>query len=536
MRGGHHNNAIDHHAHNDHHSSPSLSVKRRWSVMPDNEDDKDTGLQGISDQHLLSRLLAQPQEQQTKLLRAIAQQLNFGHALFIHSILQNRLLTMPLLDGLPLSVLQQVLKNLDHKTLLSMAKCCREYERIILKRDNDISTDIWSAVVASERDGLADEFAHQMALSAQNITHMTVQDYLNGYKYARAVYRNWTLHLGRTTVVEIPGHRTVTDICADWQSERLFMAADDSIVRVYDYGQGGLHLRGVLSGHQGGVWCMQVVGDVLITGSTDRTIAVWNVRTMTKQVDLIGHSSTIRSLVVFEQFVISGSRDGVIRVWEWASGRCVYTLLGHSGSIRCLEVYKDKRSGESFIISGSYDETAIVWSLRTGKLVHRLCGHSGRIYALAVYKHFVFTAGMDHRVKKWNIQTGELLNDIYTSQTLIGMMCKHGRYLATGSTDGKVVVFDGDQDELLYTIQLDTANSQSAPSITSLSMNDQFLIVTSDSSAIVFALADGTQVHHLLDGAGTVWRGTSTEAVCIVAYQQDDSTRLLCADYRPIVK
>lgn len=532
MRGGNQNGD---------HSPPSLSVKRRWDMLstddgrrPDNSR-QEGRIEGVLDRDLLTRLLAQPQEQQTKMLRAMSETLDFGNALFIHALLEKRLLSMPLLAGLPRPILQHIFKRLDHKTLLAVACSCRDYERMVL-RDGDASADIWSAV-STKGDPIPDEIANWMAHSASNVTHLTVEDYINGYKYAKCLMRNWTLHLGRTSVVEIAGSRTVTDMCADWSSQRLFMAADDSIVRVYEYKTGGLQLRGVLSGHQGGVWCMQVVGDILITGSTDRTIAVWNVRSMAKQLDLIGHASTIRSLKVHDQYVISGSRDGVIRVWEWSTGRCVHCLLGHSGSIRCLDIYKDVRHNRSFVISGSYDETAIIWDLQSGRQLYKLEGHSGRLYALAVYKHFVFTAGMDHRVKKWNILTGECVHDIYTSQTLIGMMAQHGHYLATGSTDGKVCVFDGDRGELLYTIQIEPNNDNSIatpPSITSISMNDNFIIVTSDTSAYIFNLSDGTEVHHLVDGPGMVWRGATTEGACFIAYQQDDSTRLMAADYRPL--
>jgi F-box and WD-40 domain protein CDC4 len=496
---------------------------------------------GVTDHHLYNSLLSLSDEQKAKMLRAISQNLDFGNALFIHAFLEKRLLSMPLLNQLPRPALQQVFKHLDHQSLATLACCCREYEKFILS-GGDSSLDIWHHVCHRGIDRLPAEVTDWMVKRAANASHLTVYDFTSGYYYAHTLNRNWNLNLGRVSTIEIPGSRTVTDICADWTSQRLFMASDDSIVRVYEY-QNGLHLRGVLSGHQGGVWCMQAIGDLLITGSTDRTIAIWNVRSMNKQLELIGHGSTIRSLVIHQQYVISGSRDGIIRVWEWTTGRCVFTLSGHSGSIRCLSVYSNSRS--AYLISGSYDETAAVWSLDSGQLVHRLEGHSGRLYALSVYRHFIYTAGMDHRVKKWNIMTGECVCDILTSQTLIGMMSVHNDRLVTGSTDGKVCVFDCVRDELLFTIQIESSNSESIniqnqnnthppPAITSVSLNDSFVVVTSDCSAYIFSLLDGNEVHHIPDASGVVWRGTCTEGSCFIAYQKDDSTRLLAADYRPM--
>ena len=33
--------------------------------------------------------------------------------------------------------------------------------------------------------------------------------------------------------------------------------------------------------------------------------------------------------------LVSGSSDKTLKVWDVATGRCVATLKGHSGSVRC---------------------------------------------------------------------------------------------------------------------------------------------------------------------------------------------------------
>lgn len=77
--------------------------------------------------------------------------------------------------------------------------------------------------------------------------------------------------------------------------------------------------------------------------------------------------------------VVTGSRDRSIKVWSLKTGRCLATIKGHRGSVLCLkfekdwdldsknaltaEGFTDWRRG--FMVSGSSDHTVCVWDLYT---------------------------------------------------------------------------------------------------------------------------------------------------------------------------
>lgn len=470
---------------------------------------------------LLEQLAAVPQEQQTKLVGALAARLDFPTSLFLVSSITDRLCSMPVLDALPSNILAAVLQRLDHRTLLSLAACSRQLHQAIMADQS-----IW-AQLALQADPMPRECQVWMGRNAMNAVCLVVSDYVSAYRWWGAVRRNWAANLARTAVVEIPGARTVTALEVDWERCRVHMASDDSLVRVYALGG---PLVGSLAGHQGGVWAMQAAGDLLFTGSTDRTVGLWDVRSMARRADLVGHASTVRALVVHEQYVISGSRDGVIRVWEWATGACVHTLSGHAASVRCLDVWVDG-DGLAYVVSGSYDETCIVWDLRAGRAVRRLEGHSGRIYALKVLGGHVYTAGMDHRVLKWDPVTGRCVADIFTGQVLIGMLEARGRFVVAGSTDGRVCVIDAHTSTVRHMIAVDVGGA--GPSITSLAINQSFLVATTETAAVVYDLDSGEQLSTLLEHATMVWRAACSDCWCCIAYQQEDATRLLTADFTP---
>ena len=63
--------------------------------------------------------------------------------------------------------------------------------------------------------------------------------------------------------------------------------------------------------------------------------------------------------------IISGSNDCKIKVWDATTGECLRTLAGHELLVRTLSY--EPLSGR--LVSGSYDRTIKVWDVKTGKMV-----------------------------------------------------------------------------------------------------------------------------------------------------------------------
>ena len=55
--------------------------------------------------------------------------------------------------------------------------------------------------------------------------------------------------------------------------------------------------------------------------------------------------------------VISGSSDRSLKVWDHVSGECQHTLTGHTGAIMCVSVLPGGK-----VISGSLDNSLKVWT------------------------------------------------------------------------------------------------------------------------------------------------------------------------------
>ena len=91
--------------------------------------------------------------------------------------------------------------------------------------------------------------------------------------------------------------------------------------------------------HTDNVRCLQILSSrLLVSGSGDATIKVWNTTSTTCLKTLRGHSREIFCVQILpSEQLVSGSFDGAIKIWDINSGTCVKTLKGHSMFVSCLK-------------------------------------------------------------------------------------------------------------------------------------------------------------------------------------------------------
>ncbi|XP_053675555.1 WD repeat-containing protein 48 homolog [Anopheles nili] len=107
---------------------------------------------------------------------------------------------------------------------------------------------------------------------------------------------------------------------------------------------------------------MNPSGTIIVSGSTENTLRIWDPRTCNKIAKLKGHTENVKALVVSEDGtqVVSGSSDGKIKLWSIGQQRCIQTISVHSEGVWCLLM----TDGFSHVISGSRDRKIIMTELR----------------------------------------------------------------------------------------------------------------------------------------------------------------------------
>ena len=163
--------------------------------------------------------------------------------------------------------------------------------------------------------------------------------------------------------------------CLLCQDGYIITGSEDTALTVWKQNDNRVYqLKGILSGHQGGVWCAAASGKMVVSGSTDRTIMVWNLESMESTAILRGHHGTVRCLDMYKgsntcskNRFVSGSRDYSLRLWTLKDvtqvdvldddPRCLKVFSGHTKPVRCVQWSPCGRK----IVSGAYDFEVRVW-------------------------------------------------------------------------------------------------------------------------------------------------------------------------------
>ncbi|MTJ10276.1 serine/threonine-protein kinase [Anabaena sp. UHCC 0204] len=261
----------------------------------------------------------------------------------------------------------------------------------------------------------------------------------------------------------------------------LVSGSGDKKIKIWNLPTG--KLKSTLTGHKTSISYLAVTPDArtLVSASWDDTIKIWNLQTGKLKSTLTGHSNGVYSLAISPdgKILVSGSGDKKIKIWNLQTGKLKSTLTGHSNWVSSLAISPDGK----ILVSGSYDKTIKIWNLLTGKLKSTLTGHSNWVHSLAISPDgkTLVTGSADNTIKIWNLQTGKL------KFTLTG----HSGWVrfVTISPDGKTLV-SGSWDDTIKIWNLQTGKLKST--LTDHSNDVNALAISPDGKTLVSGSNDNT--------------------------------------------
>ncbi|XP_006811259.1 uncharacterized protein LOC100375604 [Saccoglossus kowalevskii] len=248
------------------------------------------------------------------------------------------------------------------------------------------------------------------------------------YMRAHHLDNNWIT--GKYTVIPVlKGHKEqVTAL--DSNHKVIVSGSADGTVRVWDiFTYQCLH---IFQDHTDSVTCLQIKDNIVVSGCADSILRVYDVKTGRLLDTLMGHNRGVDSVCFDGKTIVSASSDKTIRVWLYHSGKCVHILRGHQDDIEFLTMYKN------MAVSTSWDSTLKLWHLRRGICVHTLQGHSEVVYCCQFDDNIIVSGGGDGLIKIWDTESG------YCRQTLAGhtgeVYCLqyNSEVIASGSSDSTV--------------------------------------------------------------------------------------------------
>ncbi|KAI0132675.1 mitochondrial division protein [Xylariales sp. AK1849] len=144
-----------------------------------------------------------------------------------------------------------------------------------------------------------------------------------------------------------------------------------------------------LEAHVDEITALHFRGDVLVSGSADKTLRHWDLEKgrCVQTLDVMwaaaqasasmgsaegtwrqtgrsasGSADFVGALQVFESALACGTADGMVRLWDLRSGQVHRSLVGHTGAVTCLQF------DDVHLVTGSLDRSIRIWDLRTGSI------------------------------------------------------------------------------------------------------------------------------------------------------------------------
>ncbi|KAI8628303.1 mitochondrial division protein [Xylariaceae sp. FL1651] len=298
---------------------------------------------------------------------------------------------------------------------------------------------------------------------------------------------------------EIKAHAdNITALDFDVPFGTMVSASLDDAVKVWDLNVG--RCIGSLEGHTASVRALQVEDNILVTGSADATIRLWDLSKAhyDPQGSRFGHEDEEDDGMAFENpddqpvdppegsmadcplfvlqshvdeitalhfrggVLVSGSSDKTLRQWDLEKGRCVQTLdvmwaaaqasasLG-SGEGTWRQTTRQASGAadfvgalqvfESALACGTADGMVRLWDLRSGQVHRSLVGHTGPVTCLQFDDVHLVTGSLDRSIRIWDLRTGSIF-DAYAYDNPVTSMMFDNRRIVSAACEDVVKVYD----------------------------------------------------------------------------------------------
>ncbi|XP_013168847.1 PREDICTED: WD repeat-containing protein 48 homolog [Papilio xuthus] len=162
---------------------------------------------------------------------------------------------------------------------------------------------------------------------------------------------------------------------------------------------------------------MNPPGTILVSGSTEKVLRVWDPRNCSRLMKLKGHADNVKALVVSRDGLqcVSGSSDGTIKLWSLSQQRCVSTIRVHSEAVWALLATETF----SHIISGGRDRLVIITELKNPDNFMIVCEETAPILKMCFTADQlgVWVSTSDSDIRCWKLPPHNSLSDMYNQNS-----------------------------------------------------------------------------------------------------------------------
>ena len=346
------------------------------------------------------------------------------------------------------------------------------------------------------------------------------QDWKKMHSARKQIERNWNTENFNPKAIYFNGH-TDSVYCCQFDEDKIITGSRDRTIRVWDMHThkclmviGGpaalpqpntpqpLHksvhtvsnlpsVNGTPEGrliyhtpadyHSASILCLQYDDEIMVTGSSDSTCIVWDIKTFEPIRRLQKHAAGVLDVCFDSKWIVSCSKDATICIWDRATGALIQMLEGHSGPVNAVQLrgnllvsasgdqtaklwdlsrfqevkpFKSKDRGLAAVefspdckhlLAGGNDQVIYKYEIASGNLVGQYTGHGGLVRSLYLdaANNRVLSGSYDQSMRVYNYTNGQQIQHYpdWTTSWILSAKSDYRRIVAT-SQDGRAVMLD----------------------------------------------------------------------------------------------
>lgn len=273
--------------------------------------------------------------------------------------------------------------------------------------DQSITTDLKRSLAAAaiiKKGLLKKEFKLEFQFGRFNDFVVSIKKLKPDNSIALAIGKDIVIYEDILTLKEkkydLLGHSKTVLCLTQINDEKLASGSEDKTIKIWS-----LKTKQFLSTITGDfevINCLLTLSNGHIAAGSHCSINVFNPDTKNQLYSFVAHEKSVASIIqINPRMIASSSYDYTIKLWDLNERNCEYTFFGHDQAVYCLLLLQD---GKLASASGSWDKSIKIWSIRNKKCEFNLAGHQRDVKALIqLHNGYLVSGSTDKTVKIWNL-------------------------------------------------------------------------------------------------------------------------------------
>ncbi|CAF0859529.1 unnamed protein product [Didymodactylos carnosus] len=229
----------------------------------------------------------------------------------------------------------------------------------------------------------------------------------------------------------------------------LISGSSDKTIKIWNLHETPYSNLVTLHGHTDGILSLTVKENTLFSGGMDKSICVWNIDSYEKTASFNAHTAPVCSLAYFNNYLFSSSNKSV-KIWDMNTLTNVNEIKTNDGWMRVLLQSENKVYAGCRRVVNVFDainhRTVVKFELPTNESIYSLAYNSSRLFA----------GTLSGTIYTWDIRMNQCLEPLYAHESTVHGILYHSMNnkmtLISVSSDRTLKIWDSETFELLQCI------------------------------------------------------------------------------------